>query len=78
MLILLFADDMVLFGNSKEDLQFALNKFENYCDKWRLTVNTSKTKVMIFSIRKRLPLYGPHLHKTFTVAPSPHFTDDST
>ena len=53
-LILLFADDTVLFGNSEEDLQFALNKFENYCDIWRLTVNTSKTKVMIFS-KGRLP-----------------------
>ena len=53
-LVLLFADDTVLFGNSKEDLQYALDKFENYCDKWRLTVNTSKTKVMIFS-KGRLP-----------------------
>ena len=53
-LILLFADDTVLFGDSEEDLQFALNKFENYCDIWRLTINTSKTKVMIFS-KGRLP-----------------------
>ena len=45
---MLFADDAVLFGNIK-DLQYALDKFENYCDKWRLTVNTSKTKVIIFS-----------------------------
>ena len=30
-LILLFADDIVVFGNSKDDLQFALNKFENFC-----------------------------------------------
>ena len=48
-LVLLFADDTVLFGNNKEDLQFALDKFDTYCDKWRLTVNTSKTKVIIFS-----------------------------
>ena len=59
-LILLFADDTVLFGNSKNDLQFALNKFENYCDKWRLSVNTSKTKVMIFSegiLSKKVKFY---------------------
>ena len=48
-LVLLFADDTVFFGSSKEYLQFALDKFENFCDKWRLTVNTSKTKVIIFS-----------------------------
>ena len=53
-LTLLFADGTVLSGNSKEDLQFALNKFENYCDIWRLTVNTSKRKVIIFS-KGRLP-----------------------
>ena len=59
-LILLFADDTVLFGNSKNDLQFALNKFENYCDKWRLSVNTSKTKVLIFSegkLSKKVKFY---------------------
>lgn len=48
-LILLFKDDTLLFGSSKEDLQLAIDKFEIYCDKWRLTVNTSKTKIMIFS-----------------------------
>ena len=53
-LILLFADDTVLFGNSKEDLQYALNKFEIYCDTWHLTVNISQTKVMVFS-KGRLP-----------------------
>ena len=52
--ILLFADDTVLFGNSKEDLQKMLNIFEKYCDKWKLTVNISKTKVLIFSRGRNL------------------------
>ena len=47
--ILLFADDTVLFGLTKEDLQTTLNVFENYCDEWRLTVNIQKTKVLVFS-----------------------------
>ena len=46
---MLFADDTVIFGNSKEDLQSALNVFSEYCDEWKLTVNISKTKVMVFS-----------------------------
>ena len=42
-LLLLFADDTVLFSNSKEDLQHMLNIFEQYCDQTELTVNISKT-----------------------------------
>lgn len=47
--ILLFADDTVLFSNKKEDSQVMLDIFEKYCDEWRLTVNTAKTKIVIFS-----------------------------
>ena len=47
--ILLYADDTVIFGESETDLQKALNVFQNYCDEWKLTVNISKTKIMIFS-----------------------------
>ena len=38
-IVLLFADDMVIFGNSKEVLLLALNAFGKYCDDWKLTVN---------------------------------------
>ena len=47
--ILLFADDTVLFSNNMSDLQTTLNIFESYCRTWKLTVNTNKTKIMIFS-----------------------------
>ena len=47
--VLLFADDAVLFSSTKEGLQTTLNVFNNYCITWKLTVNTNKTKVMIFS-----------------------------
>ena len=47
--ILLFADDTVLLNNSKEDLQFVLNVFEKFCEKWKLQVNITKTKILIFS-----------------------------
>ena len=47
--ILLYADDTVLFGNNEEDLQTTLNIFDKYCEKWKLTVNVQKTKVLIFS-----------------------------
>ena len=45
----LYADDTVLISESAEDLQVFLNAFEQYCTKWKLTVNVDKTKVVIFS-----------------------------
>jgi hypothetical protein len=43
-----FADDLVILSESQSSLQSALNKLENYCHKWQLTVNKNKTEVMIF------------------------------
>ena len=51
-LVIMYADDTVLFANSKENLQKCLNGLHAYCDKWKLQVNAEKTKVMIFSSRK--------------------------
>jgi hypothetical protein len=46
--IILFADDAVLFGHSPQALQSLLDDLSNYCKTWGLTVNTNKTKIMIF------------------------------
>ena len=46
--ILLFADDAVIFAHSPNALQSLLKDLENYCSEWKLTVNTKKTKIMIF------------------------------
>ena len=48
MFLILYADDIVIFENSGQELQTSLNLLEQYCNQWKLTVNTSKTKVMIF------------------------------
>ena len=50
--LLLYADDTVIFAESAEDLQAALNIFEEYCSKWKLSINVSKTKILVFSKRK--------------------------
>ena len=47
--ILLYADDTVIFAESKEELQSALNAMYLYCKPWGLEVNPSKTKITIFS-----------------------------
>ena len=44
--ILLYADDIVLLAKNEEDLQFLLLIVENWCLKWRLEVNLTKTNIL--------------------------------
>ena len=46
--LLLFADDAVLFSETRERLQNHLINLENYGRKWNLTVNVPKTKIVVF------------------------------
>ena len=46
---LMFADDLVLISLTSAGLQACLEKVQNYCATWRLKVNVTKTKVMIFN-----------------------------
>ena len=49
---LLYADDMVLLAETPQGLQKSLNILYDYCKKWKLEINHSKSKVMIFESRK--------------------------
>lgn len=53
--LLLYADDIIIFANDKDNLQRSLNILEQYCKTWKLKVNTNKTKVMVFRKGGRLP-----------------------
>ena len=46
--MLLYADDSVLLSHTRDGLQEGLDFLHDYCDKWKLTVNTAKTKVLVF------------------------------
>ena len=46
--ILLYADDMVVLGETEEALQSLLHKIYEWCNDWRLKVNESKTKIVHF------------------------------
>jgi hypothetical protein len=50
-IVLLFADDMAIFGKTPDELQHNLDLLHEYCNKWGIEVNGSKTKIMVF--RKR-------------------------
>jgi hypothetical protein len=49
MYTLLYADDTLVFAESPEEMQLALNEVGIYCHKWGLSINKTKTKIVIFS-----------------------------
>ena len=50
--ILLYADDIVLISGSEESLQKMLESVHNWCQKWQLNINCSKTQIVHF--RKKI------------------------
>ena len=48
LLVLMYADDTVIMGDSEEGIKNALKALDNYCHQWKLEVNCSKTKVVVF------------------------------
>ena len=46
---LLYADDMIIAAESTKNLvlQSKLDQLQLYCKKWRLSVNTKKTKIWV-------------------------------
>ncbi|KAL5272263.1 hypothetical protein ACHWQZ_G000471 [Mnemiopsis leidyi] len=51
---LLWADDLILLALNRESLQKMLNVLHSYCQEWGLSVNISKTAVMLFNRTGRL------------------------
>ena len=62
--LLLYADDMTIFSETAEGLQVGLDILEKYCDRWKLTVNTEKTKIMVFRKGGILPRNLKFYYKT--------------
>ena len=54
-LFLLLYADIVLFAISPSKLQQLLVILQNYCIRYRLIMNTAKTKIMIFRKGSRVP-----------------------
>ena len=57
--LLLYADDLAILSHSQEGLQRLMDALQAFCHTKRLTVNTEKTKAMVFS-RKAISLV-PHI-----------------
>ena len=58
--VLLYADDTIIFAENENDLHNSLQTLYNYCETWKLSVNSCKTKIVIFSrgkVRKKPNVY---------------------
>ncbi len=51
--ILLFADDIVILGESEQDLQNLLNCVYEWCTNWKLKINMEKSKIIHFRNKRR-------------------------
>ena len=51
---LLYADDLVIMSLTKEGLQCKLDHLFQYCNKWKMSVNVKKTKIMVLGGRKNV------------------------
>ena len=57
---LLYADDLVLFSESNEGLQRAIDKLSVFCENWALNINTEKSKLMC--VNTSLTKTPPSIH----------------
>ena len=59
--VLLYADNTIILAENEIELQLALNKVYGYCMMFKLYVNTTKTKIIVFSRVKvrRISLWHP-------------------
>ena len=46
--ILIYADDVLLISDSPDKLQIMLNELSDWCVKWRMSVNKSKSNILHF------------------------------
>ena len=66
---LLYADDLVVFADSEAKLQCLLDTVYNWCKKWRMKINESKSKIIHFrNVGKRATDFtfknGPNIIET--------------
>ncbi len=52
--ILLYVDDIVLFAETEPELQTILTKLNEWCSKWKMSINETKTNVVHFRNKHQL------------------------
>jgi hypothetical protein len=54
---LLFADDLAVRTTTSIGMQRAINSIKEYCEEWKLKINTNKTKIAVFKKGEKLSKY---------------------
>ncbi len=44
---LIYADDLVILTESESHMRWSLNKLAQYCKKWKIQINVSKSNIMV-------------------------------
>ena len=60
----MYADDLVILSESAKGLQEKLDKLQNVCNDWCLSININKTKVIVFNKTGRLIKHSFTIQKT--------------
>ena len=53
--LFLYADDIMIFVESSDGLQKGLDTLKDYFSRWKLTVNTHTSKILVFRKGGQLP-----------------------
>ena len=48
LVLLFYADDLVMFSDTPEGLQLQIDNLFTYCNRWKLTLNTDKSRIVVF------------------------------
>uniref|UniRef100_A0A1Y1LYJ1 Reverse transcriptase domain-containing protein n=1 Tax=Photinus pyralis TaxID=7054 RepID=A0A1Y1LYJ1_PHOPY len=67
LIMLLYADDAVIFANNVFDANRKLNILNNYCEENKLTININKTKVMAFHRGRKKKTLGVFVFNNSTL-----------
>ena len=67
---LMYADDLVLLSESELGMKKCLATLERFCCRWRLTVSTRKTKILIINQQRQHPYTFKILNTTLEVVKS--------
>ena len=51
--ILLYADDIAIIAENEKDLQTMLNCVHQWCNKWKISINATKSQIVHFRKRRR-------------------------
>jgi F0F1-type ATP synthase alpha subunit len=54
---LLSADDLAVRTTTSTGMQRAINSIKEYCEEWKLEINTNKTKIVVFKKGGKLSKY---------------------